>query len=91
LAASSFISSFINIGFYQQEDPITHVEREFISLKQKFSKKTYGKVDVALNNNDTDRVSIAAGIQPTAQTKTELTFSPDKNRIGIGIEWNLDF
>ncbi|MDP3936214.1 MAG: translocation/assembly module TamB domain-containing protein, partial [Alphaproteobacteria bacterium] len=95
LAASSFISSFINIGFYQQEDPITHVEREFISLQQKFSKRTYGKVNVAINNMDseTDRVSIAAGFQPTPQTKAEITFSPDndKARVGLGLEWSLDF
>jgi autotransporter translocation and assembly factor TamB len=93
LAASSFISSFINIGFYQQEDPITHVEREFISLQQKFSKRTYGKVNVAINNIDseTDRVTIAAGVQPTPQTKAEVTFSPDKTRAGLGLEWNLDF
>lgn len=93
LAASSFISSFINIGFYQQEDPITHVEREFVSLQQKFSKHTYGKVNVAINNIDseTDRVAIAAGVQPTPQTKAEVTFSPDKNLIGLGLEWNIDF
>lgn len=93
LASSSFISSFINIGFYQQEDPIKHVEREFVSLQQKFSKHTYGKVNVAINNIDseTDRVAIAAGVQPTPQTKAEVTFSPDKNRIGLGLEWSMDF
>jgi autotransporter translocation and assembly factor TamB len=93
LAASSFISSFINIGFYQQEDPITHVEREFISLLQKFSKRTYGKVDVAINNIDseTDRVTVSAGVQPTPQTKVEATFSPDKTRVGVGLEWSIDF
>ena len=93
LAASSFISSFINIGFYQQEDPITHVEREFISLLQKFSRCTYGKINVAINNIDseTDRVAIAAGVHPTPQTKAEVTFSPDKTRAGIGLEWSIDF
>lgn len=93
IAASSFISSFINIGFYQQEDPITHAEREFISLHQRFTKRTFGKVDVAINNidSDTSRVSVAAGIQPTSKTKAEITFSPDKNRIGAGFEWSYDY
>jgi hypothetical protein len=93
LAASSFISSFVNIGFYQQEDPITHVEREFVSLQQKFSKRTYGKVNVAISNvdSDTDRIAVAAGFQPTPLTKTEITFSPDKSRVGVGLEWSLDF
>lgn len=92
-AASSFISSFINIGFYQQEDPITHAEREFVSLHQRFTKRTYGKIDVAINNIDseTSRVSIAAGIQPTHKTKTEIQYSPDKNRIGVGLEWSYDY
>lgn len=93
IAASSFISSFINIGFYQQEDPITHAEREFISLHQRFTKRTYSKVDVAINNidSDTSRVSVAVGIQPTPKTKAEVTFSPDKGRIGAGFEWGYDF
>lgn len=93
LASSSFISSFINIGFYQQEDPITHVEREFVSLQKKFSKRTYGKVNVAINSvdGDTNRIAVAAGYQPTPQTKTEITFSPDKSRVGVGLEWGIDF
>lgn len=92
LAASSFISSFINIGFYQQEDPIRHTEKEFISIRQKFSKRTYGKVDFGINSDsETDRVSLAAGFQPTPQTKTEITFSPNRNRLGIGLEWGQDF
>jgi autotransporter translocation and assembly factor TamB len=92
LAASSFISSFINIGFYQQEDPIRHTEKEFISIRQKFSKRTYGKVDFGINSDtETDKVSLAAGFQPTPQTKTELTFSPNKNYLGIGLEWSKDF
>ncbi|GEM_PF-2414003 len=93
LASSSFISSFVNIGFYQQEDPITHVEREFVSLQQKFSKRTYGKVNVAISSvdSDSDRIAIAAGFQPTPLTKTEITFSPDNSRVGVGLEWSLDF
>lgn len=93
IAASSFISSFINIGFYEQEDPITHAEREFVSLHQRFSKRTYGKIDVAINNIDsgTSRVSISAGFQPTPKTKTEIIFSPDKTRLGAGFEWSHDF
>lgn len=93
LASSSFVSSLVNIGFYQQEDPITHVEHEFLSIKQNFSKKTYGKIDVAINEDGatTDRVSIATGLRPTPQTKAEVKYSPNKNRIGIGLEWGVDF
>lgn len=92
LASSSFISSFLNIGFYQQEDPIKHTQKEFISVHKKFSKRTYGKVDFGINTgSESDRVSLAAGFQPTPKTKTEVTFSPQKNSVGIELEWSHDF
>lgn len=92
-ASSSVISSFINLGFYQEEDPLTHLEREYVSIRKDFSKKFYGKVDISFNNtsSDADKVSVAAGAKPFNQTKTELTFSPDKNKVGISLEWGMDF
>ncbi|MCP5322880.1 MAG: translocation/assembly module TamB domain-containing protein [Candidatus Paracaedibacteraceae bacterium] len=92
-ASSSFISSFINLGFYQEEDPLTHLEREYVSIRKDFSKNFYGKVDISFNNttSSTDKVSVAAGAKPFNQTKTELTFSPDKNKVGISLEWGMDF
>lgn len=93
LAASTFVSSFIDIGFYQQEDPLTHVEHEFVSIKKEFSKKLYGKIDYVYNNksSDSDTLSIAAGAKIYPQTKTELKYSPDKNSVGVGVEWSIDF
>lgn len=93
LASQSFISSLVDVGFYQETNPITHKDYEYLSLKRKLTQKSYVNVDVNINNDDglENKVSISMGYNFNKDTKAKLNYAPGEKRLGIALEWDKDF